>query len=94
MPKGALSHEAALKLVCAVCTNLHGRKAARTVTETDAVRIEKFVFGGYQRGSTVFPQGICTVCQRQLCDLDKDEKVVKGLYEKLNKNTFIIFKFI
>ena len=53
MPKGALSHEAALKLVCAVCTNLHGRKAVRAVSEIDAVRIKKFAFGGYQRGYTV-----------------------------------------
>ena len=61
-----LTHEESLKLVCAVCTNLNGYKAKRTVSEADAALIKRHVFRGYQKDSIWFPQGICVRCS---CDI-------------------------
>ena len=49
MPKSVLTHEACLRLVCAVCTNLHGKKAPCGVPVEDAVKIRKFVFAEFKR---------------------------------------------
>ena len=74
MPKNRLSHDDCLKLVCAVCTNLHGMKANRGVSEAEAIRIQKFVFKKYQRNSPHFPQGLCNCCHYQLWKLEKEQK--------------------
>jgi len=75
MLKSALSHDACLRLVCAVCTNLHGRKASCGVSEKEAESIRKFVFAEFKRESKLFPQCPCTICQRQLCRLDEETNV-------------------
>ena len=75
MPKSVLNHDACLRLVCAVCTNLHGKKASRGVSEVEAIKIRKFVFAEYKRESKFFPQGLCTICQRKLCRLDEKTNI-------------------
>ena len=52
------SHEECLRLVCAVCTNLHGQKASRGVSESEAQLIKKYVFSEYKKDSLYFPQVI------------------------------------
>ena len=62
----SLSHEDALKLVCAVCCNLRGKKPTRGVSDKEEENIQTFVFSGYRRGSPFYPQGLCAGCQRAL----------------------------
>ena len=73
MPRNALSHDDCLALVCAVCTNLHGKKARRRITESEAGIIGRKVFSSYQKGNPSFPQGICTTCENHLRQLKKEE---------------------
>ena len=63
------SHEDCLKLVCAVCTNLHGVKATRGVSDAEEKIIQSFVFSLYQKSSSYFPQGLCNICHSQLLRL-------------------------
>ena len=74
MPKEALTHDCALKLVCAVCVNQRGVKARRSVSEKDEERIQRFVFAGYRRGSPSSPQGLCESCHRLLIRKEKSEE--------------------
>ena len=67
-----MSHEESLKKVCAVCTNLCGKKATRGVSETDERLIQKLVFSSYHRGSPYFPQGLCEGCHMKLWHEVKD----------------------
>ena len=60
------SHEENLKLVCAVCTNLRGKKATRGVSDSEEQDIKKFAFSAYQKGSIYFPQGLCETCHGHL----------------------------
>ena len=66
-----MTHEQCLKKVCAVCTNLQGKKANRSVSDIDAGRIKSLIFPAYVKGSLHFPQGLCTTCYNQLVRLDK-----------------------
>ena len=43
MSKKGRTHEENLKLVCAVCTNLRGKKASRGVSNEEEKDIQKFV---------------------------------------------------
>ena len=67
-----MTHEECLKKVCAVCTNLHGKKASHSVSDIDAARIKTLIFPAYVKGSVHFPQGLCTTCYNQLVRLDKE----------------------
>ena len=73
MPKNALSHDDCLALVCAVCTNLHGKKARRRITDSEAGIIGRKVFSSYQKGNPSFPQVVCTTCENHLRQLKKEE---------------------
>ena len=86
MPNTPMSHVEALKLVCAVCTNLHGKKAVIEVTEVHMKLIRKFVFAGYQRHSIWLPQGLCTRCSFDLHTLEKGEQVEKEVQHKLEQD--------
>ena len=55
MSHQGMSHEDCLKLVCAVCTNLHGKKASRGVSEAEEKLIQKLVFSSYKKESPYFP---------------------------------------
>ena len=74
MHKKVLTHEDCVKLVCAVCTNLHGKKASRGVSEEDTRIIQKFIYAGYRRDCPSLPQGICSTCQPDLVRLKKSEE--------------------
>ena len=74
MPKKVLTHEDCVKLVCAVCTNLHGKKASRGVSEEETRIIQKFIYAGYRRDCPSSPQGICSTCQPDLVRLKKSEE--------------------
>ena len=67
----AKSHIECLHLVCAVCTNLNGTKAERTVTSNEELLIKKHVFTNFRKGSFWLPQGICTKCRIDLNTLGK-----------------------
>ena len=71
MSQNGMSHEDCLKKVCAICTNLNGKKVHRGVSETEEKLIQKLVFPSYRRGSLYFPQGLCDICQRKLLRMEK-----------------------
>ena len=54
------THEECLKLVCAVCANLHGSKATRSVSDVDAALVRKHIFPSYKKDSIWFPQHYIT----------------------------------
>ena len=56
----AKTHDECLALVCAVCTNLNGKKPQKEIKDEEVILVQKHVFVGYQQGSIVFPSGICT----------------------------------
>ena len=58
-PTPGKTHEQCLALVCAVCTNLNGKKAERVLSLAEVGLIKKYVFAGYTKNSTLFPTGIC-----------------------------------
>ena len=67
----AKTHDECLTLVCAVCTNLNGKKPQRGITYEEVILVQKHVFVGYQQESTLFPTGICTRCALDLYYLEK-----------------------
>ena len=70
MPKKKpLTHEDCLFRFCAVCTNLRGLKVERKVSEKEEKKIQKFN-PLYKRGSSYFPQGLCSTCQIFLLNLN------------------------
>ena len=89
-----LSHEDALKLVCAVCCNLRGKKPTRGVSDQEEKNIQPFVFLGYSRGSPFYPQGLCNGCQKALQRKLKEGKEYEGkekiqlLLEFINSQCF------
>ena len=76
-----MSHEDSLKKVCAVCTNLHGQKATRAVSDTAEKIIQNSVCPAYQKISISFPQGLCNICHSQINRMTK----VKSEKLKLSK---------
>ena len=57
-----MSHDEARGLVCCICTNLHGQKAARLVTKDEETVVKKEILPFYSQENTVFPSGICKRC--------------------------------
>lgn len=74
MPRACLTHEECLGKVCAVCTNLHGQKASRKVSDAQIECIQKYIFSGYRKDSIYFPQGICNTCSRHLRELKQEKE--------------------
>ena len=58
-PTPGKTHEQCLALVCAVCTNLNGKKADRVLSLAEVGLIKKYVFAGYTENSSLFPTDIC-----------------------------------
>ena len=73
--ESARSHEEGRNLVCAVCTNLWGKKAVRTVSEKEERLIQQNVMGSYTSSNTFFPSGICFKCIYLLQKVEKGEEV-------------------
>ena len=69
----ALTHREAVLKVCAVCTNLHGEKAVRPVSETEELLIQQHVFSSYKRNYDWFPNGLCKRCIADLKALSKNK---------------------
>ena len=69
MSKRGRTHEENFKLVCAVCTNLRGKKASRGVSDEEEKDIQKVVFKSYNKCSIYFLQGLCNTCAVYLCKL-------------------------
>ena len=84
MPNKAKSHEDCLKLVCAVCPNMRGKKASCEVCEADETRIRQFVFGEYSLSSNHFPKGLCNTCHGQLWKMEIDVAKHEGRQERRN----------
>ena len=73
--ESARSHEEGRNLLCAVCSNLWGKKAVRNVSEKEERLIQQNVLGSYTSSNTFFPSGICIKCIRQLQQVEKGEEV-------------------
>ena len=78
MPHSSRSHEENLKLVCSVCACLRGKKAVRTVKDSEAELIKKHVFSKFSKDSIWFPQGICVGCAVDLKQLDLQVREGRG----------------
>ena len=77
-PTPTKSHQQCLALVCAVCTNLNGKKAQRMLNKTEVLLVRKYVFAGYQEHSVWFPTGICNTCSTSLYLLEKQKGQADG----------------
>ena len=73
------THEECTNLICAVCTNLHGSKAQRTISSGQALMVKKHVFPSYIKGNLSLPQGICNTCRIQLIKLEQKTENVSLL---------------
>ena len=85
-PTPTKSHQQCLSLVCAVCTNLNGKKAQRMLNKTEVLLVRKCVFAGYQEHSVWFPTGICNTCSTSLYLLEKQKGQADGGEYAMVKN--------
>jgi hypothetical protein len=86
MPHIPLTHDQALYLVCAVCTNLRGTKPSQKVSAKVEELVQKYVFPAYRKGSPYYPQGICNTCRDLLQKMNRN--LIEGNTEV--KITFLL----